>query len=88
MPRCETHVITQCPTWPGTCDGTGMSAKTLLLGAFGFVALLSMTNAACSSPTDVDSGSSEAAFSGGHYGYGYYGGGYYGGGDLAEDSSL
>ena len=68
-----------------------MFAKNLLLGAFGIVALLSMANAACSSPTDIDSGSSEAAFSGGHYGYGYstgYSTGYYGGGDLAEDSSL
>ena len=68
-----------------------MSAKTLLLGVFGLVGLLSMTNAACSSPTDTDNGSTEAAFTGGHnhYATGYgYGGGYYGGADLADDSSL
>ena len=74
-----------------------MTAKTLLLAAFGLGALVSMTNAACSSPTGIDSGSSEAAFTNGHGHYGYsngygydnaYGDGYYGGGDLAEDSSL
>ena len=48
-----------------------------------------MTNAACSRPTGIDSGSSEVAFTNGHYGYtNGYGYGYYGGADLAEDSSL
>ena len=77
------------------------SLTKLVLAAFGLCALISMTNVACSSPTDVDSGTSEVV---GHpYGLGYggyggtspsyggvsYGSGSYGGFgvDLANDST-
>lgn len=69
------------------------SLTKLVLTAFGLCALVSMTNVACSSPTDVDSGTSEI-HSGGPYGVSYggtaYGGVTYGYGfgvNLATDSA-
>lgn len=50
--------------------------RTLFLATFALTALVSMTNAACSSPSDIDHGASEA-LSSGHRGP-YQGGGYEG----------
>ncbi|MFO0739169.1 MAG: hypothetical protein U0270_24945 [Labilithrix sp.] len=72
------------------------SLTKLVLAAFGLCALASMTNVACSSPTDVDSGTSEIVGHpyGGYGGYGdttgysTYGGTYGGVGvDLATDAT-
>jgi hypothetical protein len=61
-----------------------------VLAAFAVAALASLTNAACSAPTEIDAGSSEAAQTS-RYGRSPYSGaygGYYGGGDLADDDSF
>ena len=56
------------------------SLTKLVLTAFGLCALVSMTNVACSAPTDVDSGTSEINAGGHPYGaYGVSYGGSYGG---------
>lgn len=73
------------------------SLTRLVLACFALCALVSMTNVACSSPTDVDSGTSELN-GGGAYGVSYggygtgtaYGGVTYGYGfgvNLATDSA-
>ena len=66
-------------------DHRNASFAKLVLAAFGMCALVSMTNVACSTATDVDSGTSEL-HGGSHYGV--YGVGYaYGfGTNLAADS--
>jgi hypothetical protein len=64
-----------------------------VFAAFAVAALVSLTIAACSSPTEIDAGSSESASTSRNpyrrgassYSGGY--GGYYGGHDLADDRS-
>lgn len=69
------------------------SPISTVLAGFALAAVASLTNAACSAPTQIDTGSSESAnTSRGPYGYGGSAysagyGGYYGGGDLADDTS-
>jgi hypothetical protein len=70
------------------------STISTVFGALAVAAVASLTNAACSAPTEIDSGSSESAStsrtpygSGGSPYSDAYGGGYYGGHDLAADHS-
>ena len=66
------------------------SLTKLVLAAFGLCALVSMTNVACSTPTEVDSGTSEINGGGAYgvyYGTAYGGGGYGFGVNLATDNT-
>lgn len=73
----------------------GMRSTRIFFALFGALALASLTNVACSSPTDVDAGTTENGLTGrgayGGYGtpaYEAYAVEAYFGGDLATDTAF